>query len=77
MIRNNVKKKLLRSHITQASIAREMGVSEVFVHFVVTRKARSRRVEEEIARRLGMRREELFGLNQRESKSRGVESQES
>lgn len=51
---------MLRKGITQAEIARRLGVSGPTVSLVVSGRMRSRRVEQEIAESLGLPREILW-----------------
>lgn len=51
---------MLRKGITQAEIARRLGVSGATVSLVVSGRMRSRRVEQEIAEALGLPREILW-----------------
>lgn len=51
---------MLRRGITQAEIARRLGVSSTTVSLVVSGRMRSRRVEQAIAESLGLPREILW-----------------
>jgi len=51
---------MLRKGITQAEIARRLGVSSATVSLVVSGRMRSRRVEQTIAEALGLPREILW-----------------
>lgn len=60
MTGKEIKILLLQNDITQAQIARALGISISAVHQVIFREAKSRRVERYIAKLLKKRVEELF-----------------
>jgi len=63
---NEIRAALKLNGIRIVDIAQWAQVSGPTVHRAITRAARCRRAEEQIARVLGLSREKLFGLNKRE-----------
>lgn len=60
-VKNNlIEKRVTLKRGLQRYIARKLGVSDAAVSYVVRGISRSKRIEEEIARILGCRREDLF-----------------
>lgn len=52
-VRKKIQKLLIDAGLTQADIAREIGVAQSTVSLVISRRGRSRRIEEYLARRIG------------------------
>lgn len=50
-----IKKKLIDHELTQADIARALGVSPVFIYMVVTGRRKSKRVYEYLEKKLGVK----------------------
>lgn len=57
---NEIKAELVRANVTQADIARDLGVKRMTVHCVIAGRGKSARIQREVARRLGKNVEEIF-----------------
>jgi lambda repressor-like predicted transcriptional regulator len=65
----DIKAALRKKRITQKAIAKEFGVSETVIHFVITDRSRSRRIAEYIAEKIGRSVDEIWpGSYQNEQK---------
>ena len=56
----NLKIKLLKAGITQADIAREIGVTRAFVNQIINGQRQTRRVRMAVAKAVGKRVEDLW-----------------